>query len=408
MRKWLTLSFLSLAFFFYMTDRALFGLLVIPIQKTTGLTDIQVGLIDSVMFWVYAALVPFAGLLGDRYDRKRIIGVTIVLWALLTAATGLVGGFIGFVVFRSVLMTGVQTFYTPSAMALISDEHKTTRTIALSVHQAAMYIGLMTSGAIVSAALAVFGGWRGVYFLYGALTLAVGAAFCVVFCRTKGTAVQAVKSPKKSLSAGMRAFFGNPAALCAAVGYVVVLFVNNAYLTWGPKFIANKFELGVGASGKGLMLYHNLAALSAILIAGFLTDAWVKRNPRFRLGLQIVALVAGAPLLMLFGFAPSVGVAWTAIATWGVARGLFQANAFASVFDVVSAESRASAVGFLNVIAALICSLAPLAMGALSQNYGTRGFEWGFAGMGGLLLVGALLLAVSYCCLFVKYRIVKE
>lgn len=404
MRKWLTLSFLSLAFFFYMTDRALFGLLVIPIQESTGLTDIQIGLIDSVMFWVYAALVPFAGMLGDRFDRRKIIGASIVLWALLTAATGLVGGIVGFILFRSVLMTGVQSLYTPAATALISVEHRETRTIALSVHQAAMYIGLMTSGMIVAAALSAFGSWRGVYFLYGALTLAVGLAFAAVFCR-KGDAVAAPSAPRRSLAVGMKAFFGNPAAVCAGIAFVAVLFVNNAYLTWAPKFVAGKFGLGVGASGKGVMLYHNLAALVTILAAGFLTDALVRRRPRCRLALQIAALVAGSPLLLFFGFAPSVAAAWTAIAAWGVARGLFQSNAFASVFDVVPAESRASAVGFLNVIAALVSSLAPLALGALSQRYGTRGFELGFAGMGALLLAGAAAMLVSYLFLFKRYRV---
>ena len=36
MKKWITLAFLCLAFFFYMSDRALFGLLVIPIQESTN------------------------------------------------------------------------------------------------------------------------------------------------------------------------------------------------------------------------------------------------------------------------------------------------------------------------------------------------------------------------------------
>ena len=72
------------------------------------------------------------------------------------------------------------------------------------------------------------------------------------------------------------------------------------------------------------------------------------------------------------------------------------------------AESRASAVGFLNVLTAFVCSLSPLAMGALSQRYGTRGFEIGFAGMGVLLLVGALALSVSCAFLFNRYRISKE
>ena len=64
MKKWVTLAFLSMAFFFYMTDRQLFGLLVIPIQQETGLNDIQLGFVDMAMYWVLACAMPFSGLLG--------------------------------------------------------------------------------------------------------------------------------------------------------------------------------------------------------------------------------------------------------------------------------------------------------------------------------------------------------
>ena len=39
--KWLVLGLLSCAFFFHQADRALFGLLTIPIQDELGLTDVQ-------------------------------------------------------------------------------------------------------------------------------------------------------------------------------------------------------------------------------------------------------------------------------------------------------------------------------------------------------------------------------
>lgn len=407
MRKWFTLSFLSLAFFFYMSDRALFGLLVIPIQKTTGLTDVQIGLVDTVLFWVYAFLVPFAGLLGDRFDRRKVIALAILLWGAATALTGIVGGFVGFIVVRSILLTGIQTLYTPAATALIAEEHRETRTIALSTHQAAMYIGLMSSGAIVAVALEKLGGWQGVYCLFGGLTFLVGIAFWLVICRLREIAASTpcVSRPKKSMRAGMRAFFGNPAALCAGAGYMAVLFVTNAYAAWAPKFVATKFSLGVGSSGSGVMFYHNCAALVSILVAGVVTDALVRRHPRGRLAIQSVALLAGAPLLAFFGFAPTVSAVWLSIALWGIARGFFQSSAFASVFDVVPSANRASAVGFMNVITALVCSLSPLLMGSLSQRYGTRGFELGFAGMGVLLLAGAAMTSLSYSVYFNRFRV---
>ena len=61
MKKWITLAFLCLAFFFYMSDRQLFGLLVPLIQDETGLSKLQIGLVDTVMYWMLAFTMPFSG-----------------------------------------------------------------------------------------------------------------------------------------------------------------------------------------------------------------------------------------------------------------------------------------------------------------------------------------------------------
>ncbi len=403
MKKWVTLAFLSLAFFFYMTDRQLFGLLVIPIQQETGLNDIQLGFVDMAMYWVLACAMPFSGLLGDRFPRGRIIAVSIILWGVLAALTGLAGGLAGFLLFRSVGMTAAQTLYAPSAYALMASEHKTTRTIAFSTHQGAMYVGMLSSGLLVGVILSAFGSWRNVYFIFGGVTAAVGVAFALVCGRETGGSDGA--GPKKSLLDGMKAFFGNGAALCAGTGYVALTFVADACMAWAPKFVATKFALDVGAAGRGVMFGPNLAAMMAVLGAGLVTDFFVHRYPRFRLGLQIITLLAGAPLFLIFGRTSSLGMVWFALIGWGIVRGLFQANSITSVFDVVPPESRSSAVGFLNLFAYLIGSLAPLVIGVLSHRYGVAGFEIGFASMGGVLVVAAAVMLFSYLFLFEKKRV---
>ena len=64
MKKWITLAFLCLAFFFYMSDRQLFGLLVPLIQEETGMSKVQIGFIDTVLYWV-VALMPLLGCCAD-------------------------------------------------------------------------------------------------------------------------------------------------------------------------------------------------------------------------------------------------------------------------------------------------------------------------------------------------------
>jgi hypothetical protein len=209
------------------------------------------------------------------------------------------------------------------------------------------------------------------------------------------------------LSTSLRAYFCNPSALCATAGFVAIVFVNNAYLFWAPKFAAEKFAIGVGEAGKGVMLWHHLFAFAAILAGGMATDHFVKKMPRFRLGFQSVALLCGAPALLWIGLAPSFASLLVAASAYGVFRGFFEVNTHASLFDVVAPDHRSTAVGLLNMIAFFFGGLSGVAMGALSQRWSVRGFEIGFGIMAAAYALGAALMAFSFFFTFNKNRIVE-
>jgi MFS family permease len=195
--------------------------------------------------------------------------------------------------------------------------------------------------------------------------------------------------------------------LCATAGFVAIVFVNNAYLFWAPKFAAEKFAVGVGEAGKGVMLWHHLFAFAAILCGGVITDRFVQKMPRFRLGFQILALILGAPMLLWIGLAPSFTALLVAASAYGVFRGFFEVNTHASLFDVVAPAHRSTAVGLLNMIAFFFGGLSGVAMGALSQKWGVRGFEIGFGVMAAAYALGAALMAFSFFFTFRKDRVAE-
>lgn len=417
--KWAVLALLSCAFFFHQADRALFGLLTIPIQEELGLNDVQIGWINTVLSWTLAGMAFVAGPIGDRFSRKWIITLSLMAWSLMTFVMGFVGDwhimgvFIPayFVVmfFRSIA-TGVgESFYGPCYPPLISTYHKETRSLALSIHQGALYFGLMTSGVLTAWALGVLGTWRHVFMAFGGVGFLLGVSF-IFLLRDAPTAPTASSdaSPvasRGSFLAGFRFFFKTPSAICAMAGFVAIVFVNNAYLFWAPKFMAMKFGTSVGTAGSQTMLYHHLFAFVAILLGGVLTDHFVKTMPRFRLAFQIVALLCGAPCLVLIGLMPTAAAMVTMTAAYGICRGAFEVNTHASLFDVVPPAYRSTAVGIFTVFAFLVGGLAGVLMGALSQQHGVRGFEIGFALMGGAYVLGALAMMVSFFFTFRKERI---
>jgi MFS family permease len=365
-------------------------------------------------------MTPIAGFCGDRFSRKWLITGSLIFWSITTACMGFVGDFhvLGLVVpaflsvmfFRSIATGGGESFYAPSAYALIAVHHKETRSVALSIHQAALYVGLMVSGLAVAWMLGFLGTWRNVFIAFGAAGCALGIIFIWALrdgtnsCSNRPTQVS---TSKFRLSTSLRAYFCNPSALCATAGFVAIVFVNNAYLFWAPKFAAEKFAIGVGEAGKGVMLWHHLFAFAAILAGGITTDHFVKKMPRFRLGFQSVALLCGAPALLWIGLAPSFASLLVAASAYGVFRGFFEVNTHASLFDVVAPDHRSTAVGLLNMIAFFFGGLSGVAMGALSQRWGVRGFEIGFGIMAAAYALGAALMAFSFFFTFNKNRITE-
>lgn len=411
--KWLLLGLLSCAFFFHQADRALFGLLTLPIQKDLGLSDVQIGWINTVLSWTLAGMAFIAGPIGDRLSRKWLITCSLIAWSMMTFMMGFVGdwriggilvpAFFTVMFFRSIA-TGVgESFYGPCYPPLIAAYHRETRSLALSIHQGSLYFGLMVSGVLTAWALGVLGNWRYVFMLFGAAGFALGVSF-IWLLRDTNVHLDPAPAPT-SLFDGFSFFFRNPSAWCAMTGFVAIVFVNNAYLFWAPKFMAEKFGVSVGSAGAQTMLYHHLLAFVAILAGGVLTDRFVKRYPRFRLGFQILALLCGAPCLVLTGFAPTALLMVVMAAAYGVFRGFFEVNTHASLFDVVPAVYRSTAVGIFTVFAFFFGGLSGVLMGKLSQTYGVKGFEIGFALMGGCYLVAAFVMMISFFVTFKRDRI---
>jgi len=395
--KWTLLAFAAAIHVTYVVARSLLGVLADPIQAETGLDNVAFGVLTAAIFWTHSLVVPFAGFVGDRFNRAKLIGCAAMAWSVMTALAGFASGFWTLLLLASVAVIVPQTVFGPTTCALLSDHHVATRTVALSCHQAAYYVGWFVSGAAIAGILAVCGGtWRAAFFAVGGIGMLVALVFLLLFGTFAAPDAKAVSSEAKpTFAASLRAFFGCPTARLLAIGYIANIFVIFGYSSWAPKFVAQKFALTPAAAGTGSMFWHYAASFVAVLATGVVTDRLVKRFPRVRLAFGTGAMLLAVPAAVGFGFAPTVSLTWASAALLGFALGVFGANMVSAVYDVVPSRFRAGTVGFLNVLAAFIGSFAALMLGALSARTGTRGFELGFALMGVVTLVAALAYAAA-------------
>jgi len=93
--------------------------LIPMLRASLGVTDGQLG---SLQTWLLAVLaggsIPF-GFLADRLSRKAIIVFGIVCWSLATFAGGLAGSFAFLLIARAFVGIG-EAAYAPAAQSMIS------------------------------------------------------------------------------------------------------------------------------------------------------------------------------------------------------------------------------------------------------------------------------------------------
>ena len=375
--KWWVVAMLwCICFFNYADRQAIFS--VFPLLKSEmGLSDVQLGVVGAAFMWVYALGGPLAGLIGDRVNRKALILGGLIFWSLITIATALSRTYWQLVVFRALEGLG-ETFYFPASMSLLSDYHgRDTRSRAMGIHQSSVYAGTIAGGAVAGFMGQHFG-WRSSFFLFGSLGALLGLVLL-------GLLREPVRGQGERDKEGMR-----PEALPAAGGlraslaevfqsrmvpvlmmvFIGANFVAMVFLTWMPSFLYRKFGMSLTMAGLNGTAYLQIASVLGVVSGGVLADRWVRRFRGGRMMVQALGLFCGVPFLFLTGWTMSVPALILAMIGFGYFKGLYDANIWASLYDVVRIERRATALGLMNSLGWLGGGTAPIAIAIASQRYG--------------------------------------
>ncbi len=370
--KWAVVAMLWFVCVFNYADRqAIFS--VFPLLKTEmGLSDLQLGMIGSSFMWVYALAGPFAGLLTDRFKRKTLILGGLIFWSLVTLATAWSHDFIHLVVLRGLQGLG-ETFFFPATMSLISDYHgKDTRSKAMAINQSGVYAGTIMGGA-VAGLLAQIYGWRPCFMIFGGLGIALGIVL-----------VAMLREPRREQSGGgepglvldtniahtVKETFSHRMSLTLMGVFIGANFVAAIFLAWMPSFLSRKFQMNLAMAGLNSTAYLQIASVCGVMTGGWLADRLVRRSPAGRMWTQLIGLAAGIPFIFLTGWTLSVPVLIIAMSGFGYAKGLYDANIWASLYDVVKPEHRGAACGIMNSMAWLGGSLGPIAIAVVAQSAG--------------------------------------
>jgi MFS family permease len=369
--KWFVVGMLWFVCFFNYADRqAIFAVFPL-IKQQLGLTDVQLGIVGAAFMWMYALFGPLAGWLCDRLPRKTLVLGGLIAWSLVTALTAVCHSYGQLVLCRALSGLG-EAVYLPASMSLIADYHgAATRSRAMSLHQSSVYVGSIAGGAI-SGLVGQFYGWRWSFILFGA----GGLLFAFVVGKFlmepgRGSSEQRFDtSSKGNLLDELKALLESPIVRLLILAFVGANFVAVVFLTWMPSFLYGKFHMSLSMAGLNGTMYLQLSSVVGVLCGGLLADSLTRRFAGGRMLTQALGLFLGIPFLFFTGWAASVPAVVLGMIGFGYCKGLYDANIFASLYDVVAVRQRGIAAGMLNSLGWLGGGFAPVAIALAATRYG--------------------------------------
>ncbi len=387
--RWALVGMLWLVCFFNYADRqAIFS--VFPVLRTElHLSPVQLGVVGSSFMWMYALFGPVAGWLCDRMSRKKLVLGGLIFWSMVTAATSLAHSYTQLIVCRALGGLG-EALYFPASMSLIADYHgSATRSRAMAWHQSSVYVGSIAGGAL-SGWLAQEHGWRAGFALLGGAGVLLGALLWAAMHEPERERAErplllesgedALPLPSGTVRELQRGFFASaaevlrqPVARVLIAVFVGANFVAVVFLTWLPTFLHDRFHLSLAMAGLNGTAFLQIASVAGVLAGGILADKLVQRHVRLRnrgrMLTQALGLLGGVPFLFFAGRTMHVRLLLAMLTGFGLLKGVYDANLWASLYDVIPVARRGAAVGLMNSLGWLGGGTAPVVIAAFASRY---------------------------------------
>ena len=397
--KWEVLLLLWVAYLLNQGDRQVFNSVLPLIRDSLALTDKSVSLIAVFFNLFYAIMVPIGGWCGDKFSRKWVTTLSILFWSVATMFTGLANGVFLLILTRSVATGGGEAFFGPANYSLLGQYHTDTRARAMSIHQTSYYVGVILAGWLAGY-IGDHLGWQYAFYIFGG----AGVIWAVVMAiRLKDLPRKEIPDqvghdaqPKVSIWDGFKTVFTTPTALMVTIGFCGFIFVITGYMTWVPTFLQENFGQTGAQAGLNSMLWTYVAAFVGVLLAGTLSDKWAAKDPKKRMIIQGAGLILGAAFLPFMGSAKSIWLLYLCFAGWGFFRAFFDANIYATLYDVTPEHLHASCSSAMIMTGFAVGATAPYILAIIKESTGSLNATFP--------ILGLIWLLCGLACLWVSYK----
>lgn len=278
-------------------DRYVFAGVGPSIIRDLDFTKAQFGILISAFIIAYTIISPIVGVLGDRYDRRRILAFGVGLWSVATVGTAYAHSFNQMFIARAILGVGEASYgiIAPTLLADFFDSKRRGR--VMGIFYLALPVGTAIGYGIAGLMEKSGYGWQSAFWVVGApgLLLALGG----LMIREPGRGASdgrtaATKAAHPHLSDYLQ-LFRTPSYIFNTMGLAAVTFTTGAFGAW----IIAYFEY-VHKTDHGQKIYFGLGLALAGLV-GVATGMWLPERLR-KFTKRAYLLWAGSAVLLAIPF----------------------------------------------------------------------------------------------------------
>lgn len=373
-------------------DRLLIASMRDPIKESIPMSDAQFGLLTSVFLIVYGILSPFGGYFADRYSRKWVIIVSLLVWSGITLWTGFVQSYPEMLTARAIMGIS-EACYIPAAVALIIDYHRgKTRSLASGILMSGLYAGMALGGA--GGYIAEIWGWRTGFHLFGI----IGLLYAILLILILKDAPKAERAGSKPVSGiRLREILGS---LVRSRSYRIIIMYGIllgmtfwVIYAWLPTYFKDGFHLSLGEAGISATAFIQVASLVGVIVGGILADRWAAKNVKGRVYVPAIGFLVGGPFLLLMATTNVFVIAIAGIIIFGLSKGFHDANFMPIISQVVDERYRATGYGIMSFFSVL-AGAAMIYLGGVLKDAGISLSVIFMISAGGVILSGFLLLGL--------------
>jgi len=411
--KWIVLALLFVAYFILQGTRQLYYASIPPIRADLGLGASALGMVATVFLLVYGLTAPCASVVADILKRKTIVVTGCLIFSLGLFAAGFAPSLAALIACYGVIVALGQSMVPASSSAIVSEYHEETRSTALSIYQSALYLGVILAAVFAGRmGEAGVGAWRWGFWGVGALGL-VWCAVLFFFLRERNRDEEACSSrncthensagapvgavprtaQRGSAKAAVLSVLGSPAALLLTLGFGLCQYGDNGFRVWMATYLGDTFlPQARAAAAFHSVFWFYVGAFIGINVSGRLTDRLAKRRPSARFEIAALGLALSAPCAFLSVRTGSLAWACAGLFCWGLARGMYDSNFFASLHDVVDPRYRAAATGLFCCGGFILGAAAPVILGWIAEH---SSMTAGMSSLGVFYFLGALAVIAA-------------